>query len=1016
MIWDSTKGISIPRRNISRGHGRRKAPLAGSQHCSSYTATTDFGSDPSDSFQVKLHSQATAKARKSHKKGKEKKKKKHANKEEKSKKAKKSKEDLFASESQGLVQSANNWWVTSDALQRVNVTSDVQFSTSSPVSPSMNSTSSKDLSEGRLKLVHPYNTKLAESTSGEQSWEGNSEARVQSNKSANSKNHRFLNEASRSSLYESTVDWCEFEEFWSHAKKASPTKIAPSPTSPQSKSYRHVDIDSEFNVAQTSKDNLRSSSTWGRSPGNKCAGNGLAASYNDSYVTACDRELSSVALDRKISASVPLSRSMSGTESCGDTSYGFHVVRSSNKGGIAARFTLESADDWAVKRADDEENAMFPAAATTADKRAALRAQITYPSYEHDRQQDKRIILGTRSDEFDEETARRPPEPPRVVEAVEIEDDEDERSVIYAEPTKIGLKDLVKQRPIKLIIVIAILLVLGGVVGIIVYVTSPKGVPGIETSAPSMAPSSSPTLIQDDVMLAAYILSGRGPLADPSSPQFRAVGWISTYDTIDTFGFGAVFEQRYAMVVTYFSLQGEEWINGEKWLDPTLHECDWSAGIVCDNDTSESRVVTSFDATRNNLQGSIPAEIGLLTSLQTFRIPKNKVSDFTDNRLNSTLPTELFSLKSLTLLVLASNNLTGSLAEELQELPSLATLNLQYNQLTGTLPLSLDSIPSLDTLYLDHNQMTGLLPYLSAKLALFQVISLSHNKFSGNLQLSPNLLASNVSVDDFRLQYIDISYNELAGSVSSIFGFIPSMRYFDLSGNNFVGTFPSSVGWDGIEHLAAAANKLTGTVPIGYPTLTHLDFSNNQFSSGIPEELCGYAMLEFLDLSDNQLESTIPSCLGNLLRLRGLQLNNDLLAGSLPFSLRQLVDLEMLHLKNNSLTGTLPTVMGSLVKLKEMWLSQNKLLGTVPTELGRLTAMRSFQLDDNGMTGTLPQELVSWVDLENMVLRGNGITGEIPQGLCGLSDLALQSSDLGCDIACGCCSDSDVCGSVNLRI
>ena len=70
-------------------------------------------------------------------------------------------------------------------------------------------------------------------------------------------------------------------------------------------------------------------------------------------------------------------------------------------------------------------------------------------------------------------------------------------------------------------------------------------------------------------------------------PQFRAAGWISTFDEFDAFGFDDAFAQRYAMVVTYFSLQGEDWIDGEKWLDPALHECDWSAGIICSNDTSE---------------------------------------------------------------------------------------------------------------------------------------------------------------------------------------------------------------------------------------------------------------------------------------------------------------------------------------------------------------------------------------------------------------------------------------------
>ena len=86
------------------------------------------------------------------------------------------------------------------------------------------------------------------------------------------------------------------------------------------------------------------------------------------------------------------------------------------------------------------------------------------------------------------------PGPLPVGTAVEVQDLENKLSVIYTEPTKVHLKDLLRRRPIKLILFLVLLLI---------YVTSPKGIPGIKMRTPSMAPSSSPTLIQDDVMLTA---------------------------------------------------------------------------------------------------------------------------------------------------------------------------------------------------------------------------------------------------------------------------------------------------------------------------------------------------------------------------------------------------------------------------------------------------------------------------------------------------------------------------------
>jgi hypothetical protein len=52
---------------------------------------------------------------------------------------------------------------------------------------------------------------------------------------------------------------------------------------------------------------------------------------------------------------------------------------------------------------------------------------------------------------------------------------------------------------------------------------------------------------------------------------------------------------------------------------------------------------------------------------------------------------------------------------------------------------------------------------------------------------------------------------------------MPTLRHFDMSGNNLDGGFPSNIGWESIEFLAAASNALTGTVPVGLPSLSKLD-------------------------------------------------------------------------------------------------------------------------------------------------------------------------------------------------
>jgi Leucine-rich repeat (LRR) protein len=148
----------------------------------------------------------------------------------------------------------------------------------------------------------------------------------------------------------------------------------------------------------------------------------------------------------------------------------------------------------------------------------------------------------------------------------------------------------------------------------------------------------------------------------------------------------------------------------------------------------------------------------------------------------------------------------------------LVTLDLRNNGISGTLPISMDSIATLDIIQLDYNQMTGILPIVTNSLTRRQTISLSHNLFEGNIGVSADFNLS--SSNEFRVQYIDLSYNKLTGPISPFLGFLPTFRYFDLSGNGFVGTFPSFIPWGSIEFLASASNFHTGTVPIGWPTLS----------------------------------------------------------------------------------------------------------------------------------------------------------------------------------------------------
>jgi Leucine-rich repeat (LRR) protein len=244
----------------------------------------------------------------------------------------------------------------------------------------------------------------------------------------------------------------------------------------------------------------------------------------------------------------------------------------------------------------------------------------------------------------------------------------------------------------------------------------------------------------------------------------------------------------------------------------------------------------------NVLTGAIPSSIEGARDMVSLDLSKNQIS--------STIPAGLMNLRLLVTLALSTNKLSGPLPHSIANLTSLVLIDVRHNGLTGTIPIQLDQMEKLGVILLDYNRMHGPLPLITPSLTSKQTISLSHNKFSGNVDVDPDYILQ-LNNADFRLQYVDVSYNLLSGPVSHLFGTLHTLRHFDISGNGFIGTFPSRIGWDDIEFLAAADNGLTGTVPVGHPALSkslayyHPSFSLSNSSFCAYHRICGSHFLHF---------------------------------------------------------------------------------------------------------------------------------------------------------------------------
>jgi Leucine-rich repeat (LRR) protein len=235
-----------------------------------------------------------------------------------------------------------------------------------------------------------------------------------------------------------------------------------------------------------------------------------------------------------------------------------------------------------------------------------------------------------------------------------------------------------------------------------------------------------------------------------------------------------------------------------------------------------------------------------------------------DNNLNGTIPSELGNLANLQVLFLASNQLIGPIRPELGNLANLSKLNLDGNQLSGEIPKELGELSCLQYLDLDDN-----------------------NYLTGNI---PPELGDLVNLIE-----LDLNDNQLIGTIPSQLGKLINLVELELDNNQLTGDIPPELGnLVNLVLLELSENQLSGTIPYQLGDLIYLeylDLNENQLTGNIPPELGNLASLLSLELWDNQLTGTIPSEVGNLTNLEELLLNANQLVGPIPDELMELTSL-----------------------------------------------------------------------------------------------------------------------------
>ncbi|KAJ9162630.1 hypothetical protein P3X46_022389 [Hevea brasiliensis] len=404
-----------------------------------------------------------------------------------------------------------------------------------------------------------------------------------------------------------------------------------------------------------------------------------------------------------------------------------------------------------------------------------------------------------------------------------------------------------------------------------------------------------------------------------------------------------------------------------------------------------------LDLSYNNFNKSIIPLLSVFSSLKSLTLINNRlenITDFEDVKIirnlsslflddNSSIQLELLGaypfLKTLSLMF---NSFKGRIfAQGLPSFKNLEHLDLRWSTLHNNFLKDIEKMPSLKILLLSFCQLNGTIPAAKGlcELKHLQKLDMSNNDLSGTLPLCLANLTS--------LQLLDLSFNHFIGNISlSPLGTLTSMHTLHLSSNLF--QIPISLlpffNLSKLKHLDCYENEIYADIDV--PTLTpkfqlRTLYLSGQGDGGVFPKFFYYQhKLEYVYMSNIKMKGEFPHWLiRNNTKLYALYLHNCSLSGPLQLPIHSHVYFSHLDISDNYFNGSIPTeIRVCFPSLNSLDLSGNGLTGGIPSSFGKMSQLTELDLSNNHLSGIIPQELiVGCSSLYELILSDNSLHGQI---------------------------------------